>query len=236
MNILVTGASQGIGAEVVKQFARNSDTNIVAVSRNLKKLQQLKIFCAEEYKNDIHVYSINYLSSSFKSEFELILSKCQFHFDIVINNAGLLINKEFLEVLPDEVIKTYQVNLFAPIQIIQSLLLNNTDKLKKTHFLNIGSMGGYQGSAKFLGLSIYSSSKAALANLTECLAEEYKDTEIKFNCLALGSVQTEMLSKAFPDYQAQVSAEEMATYIVDFAQNGAQYFNGKVIPVSKNTP
>jgi len=236
MNILVTGASQGIGAEVVKLFAAEVNNNVVAISRNIETLKELKSFCADEYKNTIQVFSIDYLSPTFQNDFELILSACQFHFDIIVNNAGFLLNKNFLEVSADDVIKTFQVNLYAPIQIIQSLLSNNIDKTKKTHIVNIGSMGGYQGSAKFPGLSIYSSSKAALANLTECLAEEYKDTDLKFNCLALGSVQTEMLSKAFPDYQAQVSAKEMATYIVDFAQNGSHYFNGKVIPVSKQTP
>ena len=235
-NILVTGASQGIGAEMVKLFAGDTNNRVVAISRNLQKLEELKSFCKQEYKNDIQVFSIDYLSSTFQNDFEAILLKCQFHFDIVINNAGFLLNKTFSEVLYDDLIKTYQVNLYAPIQIIQSLLRNNIDKTKKTHVVNIGSMGGYQGSVKFPGLSIYSSSKAALANLTECLAEEYKDTKVKFNCLALGAVQTEMLSKAFPDYEAQTSAQEMAAYIVEFTQTGDQYFNGKVIPVSKQTP
>ena len=66
-------------------------------------------------------------------------------------------------------------------------------------------MGGVQGSVKFPGLSAYSSSKGALTILTECLAEEFKDTPHRFNVLALGAVQTEMLSKAFPDYQAPLS-------------------------------
>ena len=97
-------------------------------------------------------------------------------------------------------------------------------------------MGGFQGSVKFPGLSIYSSSKSALGNLTECLAEEYKDKNIYFNCLALGSVQTEMLNSAFPGFEAQVSAKEMASYIYNFAIQRPLYINGKVIPVSNSTP
>ena len=97
-------------------------------------------------------------------------------------------------------------------------------------------MGGYQGSVKFPGLSIYSSSKSALGNLTECLAEEYKEKNIKINCLALGSVQTEMLNNAFPNFKAQVKASEMAAYIVEFSQQYPIYINGKVIPVSSSTP
>ena len=84
------------------------------------------------------------------------------------------------------------------------------------HILNIGSMGGYQGSVKFPGLSIYSSTKGALAVLTECLAEEFKETSVNFNCLCLGSVQTEMLEEAFPGYQAPISPKEMANYFLNF--------------------
>jgi NAD(P)-dependent dehydrogenase (short-subunit alcohol dehydrogenase family) len=97
-------------------------------------------------------------------------------------------------------------------------------------------MGGFQGSAKFPGLSFYSASKAALCCLTECLATELKDKSIKMNALALGSVQTEMLDKAFPGYKAPVKAEEIAEFITDFAINGHRYVNGKVLPVSLSTP
>jgi NAD(P)-dependent dehydrogenase (short-subunit alcohol dehydrogenase family) len=73
-------------------------------------------------------------------------------------------------------------------------------------------MGGIQGSLKFPGLAAYSSSKGAVITLSE-LAEEYKEQGIAFNVLALGSVQTEML-EAFPGYQAPISAEGMAQYIL----------------------
>jgi NAD(P)-dependent dehydrogenase (short-subunit alcohol dehydrogenase family) len=105
-------------------------------------------------------------------------------------------------------------------------------KVGKAHVINISSMGGYQGSKKFAGLSHYSASKAALASLTECLAEEYKKDDIIFNALALGAVQTEMLNEAFPGLKASLSPEEMGTYIANFAIEGKKIYNGKVIPVS----
>jgi short-subunit dehydrogenase len=104
------------------------------------------------------------------------------------------------------------------------------------HIVNIGSMGGFQGSVKFPGLSVYSSSKAAVASFTECLAEELKDTQIKVNCLALGAAQTEMLASAFPGYKAPISAEKMAEFIADFSLKAHQWINGKIIPVSLSTP
>ena len=106
----------------------------------------------------------------------------------------------------------------------------------KGHVLNITSMGGVQGSAKFPGLSAYSSSKGALVILTELLAEEFKDSGPSFNALALGAVQTEMLEEAFPGYKAPVSAAQIGEYIIDFALNGHQFYNGKVLPISSSTP
>lgn len=97
-------------------------------------------------------------------------------------------------------------------------------------------MGGIQGSLKFPGLAAYSSSKGAVITLSELLAEEYKEQGVAFNVLALGAVQTEMLSEAFPGYQAPIQPAEMANYIKDFALNGHTYFNGKVLQVSSTTP
>jgi NAD(P)-dependent dehydrogenase (short-subunit alcohol dehydrogenase family) len=107
---------------------------------------------------------------------------------------------------------------------------------KAGHVVNISSMGGVQGSAKFPGLAAYSSSKGAIITLTEVLAEEYKETGPSFNVLALGAVQTEMLEEAFPGYQAPMSAKEMADYIMNFALTGAKFYNGKVLEVSSSTP
>ena len=235
MNILITGASRGIGFEIVKQYAKESTNNIIALSRDIELLQKLKLICKKEHNNDIHIYSIDFLANSFSNDLKKILSNHDKHFDIIINNAGCLINKPFAETSQLEIKNTYQINVFAPMFILQ-LTIPLLDNNKQCHIVNIGSMGGYQGSVKFPGLSIYSSSKSALANLTECLAEEFKEKMIKINCLALGSVQTEMLNNAFPDYKAQVSAQEMAEYIVQFSLQKPVYINGKIIPISNSTP
>lgn len=127
----------------------------------------------------------------------------------------------------------YDVNVFGVAQLIQCVLPFMTSG---SHVVNVSSMGGVQGSAKFAGLSAYSSSKGAIITLNELLAEEYKDKGIAFNTLALGAVQTEMLEEAFPGYKAPVSASQMATYIKEFSLSGNQFYNGKVLPVSASTP
>jgi NAD(P)-dependent dehydrogenase (short-subunit alcohol dehydrogenase family) len=126
-----------------------------------------------------------------------------------------------------------QSNVISHFRMIQHIL---PLMQSGSHIVNIGSMGGFQGSVKFPGLSAYSASKAALHTLTECLAFELAETGIKINCLALGSAQTEMLEAAFPGYQSPVMAFEMGKYVTDFAKTGHKFFNGKILPVAVTTP
>ena len=235
INVLITGGSRGIGYELVKQFAADANNYVVVLSRNIEKLEQLKQECTQLYQNTIHIHQVDFNSPALNHELQTILAKENKHFHIVINNAGVLINKPFSETTTSDWQTIFTTNVFAPATLIKEVI-NCNNKNEQTHIVNISSMGGFQGSVKFAGLSAYSSSKAALANLTEVLAEEYKGTNVKINCLALGSVQTEMLQEAFPGYLAQVTAKEMAAYIVDFSLIGVRYFNGKVIPLSKYTP
>ena len=230
MFIVVTGASKGIGLEIVKQLAVDADNMVLAISRNTKALNLLKKSSANIliFAGDITLAAtLNKINSLIKSKTK--------HVDVLINNVGYIVNKKFESISAKELTEVYNTNVFAPFLLIQKLL-PLMGKKTKTHIINISSMGGVQGSSKFPGLSAYSSSKAALAGLTEVLAEEFKTKNIACNCLALGAVQTEMLGKAFPGYKAPVTAKQMANFITDFALTGHQYFNGKIIPVSSTTP
>lgn len=232
MNIVVTGASRGIGYELVKLYSGNSSNSIIAISRNSEKLNVLKNTCSNDNVIPIvcdlsDIAQINKLQDLIKKHFSKI--------DILINNAGAIVNKPFLDLTSNDIQKVYQTNVFTVFSIIQELFSLMNQK-EKSHIVNISSMGGYQGSVKFSGLSAYSSSKAALVCLTECLAEEFKNHNIAFNCLALGATQTEMLNEAFPGYKAPLSAEKMAEFIAQFSLTAHLYMNGKIIPVSLSTP
>ncbi|HRG00089.1 MAG TPA: SDR family oxidoreductase [Bacteroidia bacterium] len=227
MNIIVTGASRGIGFELVKQFLSAGHT-VFCLTRNIEPLKDIA------YPN-LKSISTDLTSQDSMNEAVAFIKKEATHIDCIINNAGSLINKPYESISYDELQKVYQVNVFAPYYLIQQLL-PVLGKHSKTHVVNISSMGGFQGSSKFPGLTAYSSSKSAIAGLTECLAEELKEKNISVNCLAIGAVQTEMLAEAFPGYQAPLSPKQMAEYIFDFALKGHQYYNGKILPVSSSTP
>ncbi len=236
MNVLITGTSRGIGYELAKLAAKDSGNKVLVISRNEKKTHELANECRAANPNSqviplgfdlAQIDKFGHLIKSINNEVNSL--------DVLINNAGYLIAKPFAQMLPEENEQMYKVNVLGPMELIR-LCLPLLQKSEAAHIVNISSMGGFQGSVKFSGLTSYASSKAAIAVLTECLAEEFKETTIKFNCLALGAVSTEMLAEAFPGYQAPTTAVEMAEYIWQFAKEGHKIFNGKILPVSKSTP
>ena len=224
-NVIVTGASRGIGFELIQLFAKN-DCNVLAISRNIEPIQSLNAKNIHAMSVDLSIESeINNISNFVKNTWDKV--------DILINNAGKLTSKPFSKTNVSDFLEVYKVNVFAVAELTRLIIpfLN-----KGGHVVTISSMGGIQGSLKFPGLSAYSSSKGAVITLTELLAEEYKESGTSFNVLALGAVQTEMLVEAFPDYKAPTSALEMAQYIHDFSLTGNQFYNGKVLQVSSSTP
>ncbi len=232
MNVVVTGASSGIGYEIVKELVRQKVALIYVISRNQEKLNHLKEECKSIGSTEIIVLSMD-LSEIDADRLKTVIGSHTI--DILINNAGSLVNAPFQEITSQQLEEVYKTNVFAPFLLSQALI-PNLRQSKIAHIVNIGSIGGVQGSSKFPGLSAYSSSKAALSGLTECLAEELKEYNIKVNCLALGAVNTEMLANAFPGYVANINPEEMAKYIVHFAINDHKYINGKILSISSTTP
>jgi len=226
--IIVTGASRGIGYQTALRLSR-ARHRVIAVARTEDRLQRLH----QQAPDFIHPHPadlnepgpVKRLAEWIGAEFGSL--------DILINNAGALVNKTFENLSDDDWRKMIDLNLMTAVRLTRELLPHFADP---AHIVNISSMGGFQGSAKFPGLTAYSVAKGGLGILTECLAEEFSDRGIRVNALCLGAVQTEMLDQAFPGLEAPLSAEEMGTYLADFALNGSSYYNGKLLPVALQTP
>ncbi|MEL7269250.1 MAG: SDR family oxidoreductase [Bacteroidota bacterium] len=223
-NIIITGTSRGIGFEMVKQFSEEGH-QVLALSRNAQPILDLEL-------ENVIAFPFDLSSNESFTHLKAVLDSWD-TVDILINNAGTLVNQPFLEMSMEDFEKVYQVNVFGVAKITQAVLPKMN---KKGHVVTVSSMGGVQGSMKFPGLSAYSSSKGAVITLTELWAEEFKETGPSFNALALGAVQTEMLEEAFPGYQAPLTAEVMANYIKNFALTGQEFYNGKLLQVSSSTP
>ena len=229
MNIVVNGGTKGIGREIVEILSKNSENTVIVTGRNSEALSQLE-------KLSANIKGICLDLASPDTDYDIFIKTLNNYIksvDILINNAGLLIAKKFSETTISEVRTVFETNLIGP-----SIVIRKVKPLmpQGSHIVNISSMGGFQGSAKFNGLSFYSASKAAIASLSECLANEFTSERISVNCLALGSVQTEMLNQAFPGYKAPLSASKIAEFIAWFALNGHKYFNGKILPVALSVP
>lgn len=224
-NIIITGTSRGIGFELVQLFSK-AGHKVLALSRNEKPVVNLKLENVTAFSFDLsNKNDYERVEDFIKTEWKQV--------DILINNAGTLLNKPFLETTIQDFEYVYKANVFGVAEMTRIII---PYMKKDNHVVSISSMGGVQGSMKFPGLSAYSSSKAAVITLTELWAEEYKEAGPSFNVLALGAVQTEMLEEAFPGYQAPITALEMAMYIFDFSLNGNKYYNGKLLQVSNSTP
>lgn len=223
-NVIITGTSRGIGYEMALQFA-NQGHQVLAVSRKIPDglLGNPKITCL----------SIDIAVEQEMHEIDKFIASTWKKVDVIINNAGCLVNKPFTQLSQSDFERVYKVNVFGVANLIRTCLPYMN---KGSHVVSISSMGGIQGSSKFAGLAAYSSSKGALITLSELLAEEYKEQGIAFNVLALGAVNTEMLEEAFPGYVAPISAKDMADYIFNFALTGNKFYNGKVLQVSSTTP
>lgn len=233
MNIILTGASSGIGFEAALELSLNSEHTVVALARSADKLRKL-LEIARGINPDCKLLPVEFdiVNDDYAALLPFIKERLG-HVDILINNAGALVNKPFLETTSEDLAGMFESNVLGHFNMIKHVL---PFMRPGSHIVNIGSMAGFPGSVKFGGLSAYSASKSALHTLTECLSQELVDTGIKINCLALGSAQTEMLEAAFPGYESPVMAFEMGKYVADFARTGHKFFNGKVLPVAVTTP
>jgi 3-oxoacyl-[acyl-carrier protein] reductase len=254
--VVITGAGKGIGMALVKEIIHrfqkedlvlfpNSNlgkrrkiraVKIIAISRQTKDLLKLrqKVEKKETLKGVTLIPIAGELGN--REGLEEVISRVKAMAGPVhalINNAGSFLHAPLKEISLEKIMDVYFVNVVSPTMLIKGLMPQL--EMEESHILNIGSMGGIQGSLKFPGFSVYSSSKMALAGITECLAVEMP-CNVSINCLALGSVNTEMLKTAFPDYVSDVEPEQMGRYIFDYMNGAPGLQNGKLVEISRNNP
>ena len=161
--IIVTGASRGIGFELVKLFALQNH-QVLALSRNTESLIKL-----QASNNTISVLQLDIAAENEYSKVSDFVNDRWNEVDILIHNAGKLINKTFNKTSTKDFLDIYRVNVFGVAGLTKTIL---PFFKSGSHVVAISSMGGIQGSIKFPGLSAYSSSKGAVITLMELLAEQ----------------------------------------------------------------
>jgi 3-oxoacyl-[acyl-carrier protein] reductase len=217
-NILVTGASRGIGRATAVELTQLG-ASVHATSRKGFTLQNCTTHILDHTDSD----SVRTLRSALQGT----------QFDGLVLNAGALTNKPFRDLSIGDFNAMALANWSGPALLVQEFLPLLSPG---AHIVFISSMGGFQGASKYPGLLAYATSKMAMAGLAECLQAELGPDGFVFNALCLGAVQTEMLSEAFPGYHAPVTPEVMGLAVAQFALNGHKTQAGQVIPMAMSNP
>lgn len=184
MNVLVTGASKGIGESI----AKNIDGNIFAVGRCEERLKQYKDYLVCDFEKDVEKLG-EYIKSN--------------KIDIIINNAGEYIYKEADSNTLEDIERLTRVNLEIPMYIISQALPYMKEQ-KWGRIINIGSISGVMGEA---GASIYSATKAGLIGMTKAIALEVAQYNITINTINPGWVETDLGNSSVED--SEFSKEEI---------------------------
>ena len=224
-SIIVTGTSKGIGRAICDWFLDHGH-RVIEITRadsiTLKSAKENQVIIEFDWKDyDELLRQMNELSIS--------------EVDILINNAGYLKTDDLSSADLSDFNRHMEVNVWYPLELTRHLIKREVLS-KGAHTLNIGSVGGVQGTLKCGGLFNYSTSKAALASLTEFMAIEWGQEGKSVNYLALGAVNTEMLREAFPGYISEVDPEKMAESICSLAMTFGKNASGKIIQLAKSDP
>src|SRR5690606_882663 len=138
---LITGASKGIGFETVKLLADNPQNLVIAVSRNITSLTEL---VNKKNTHSVLPVKADITNAQQRKKIFQTIRALRLPLDVVIHNAGEIVNKSFEKISEKELTSVYNTNVFAPYLLTQ-ILLPLFNKKQISHIVNISSMGGFQG-------------------------------------------------------------------------------------------
>jgi NAD(P)-dependent dehydrogenase (short-subunit alcohol dehydrogenase family) len=215
--VLITGTGSGIGKQLAVDFQQNY--LVISVSRKLST-------------HSHHIVCDLSLPNEYRKIVEYIDLNPDFKPDVVIHNAATLINKPLISQTDDEVNSQIQLNFMSPLFLTRELL--KRCPTKKSLHIYIASMAGFQNSKKIPGLSVYGATKGALLTLSQCLAEEYKDTGHRFIGIALGATNTQMKPQVSDNEIQGMSVEYVSSCIKQLVTVGESLFNGEIVRLDEH--
>ncbi len=233
MIYFITGVGSGIGKELSKLLLREGNT-VIGLARKESYFKSL-VDEAGNVSGRFIPFLADLTDVDIRQKTTAFLEANQIDtVDVLVNNAGAAYLNPH-HAFDNQMLSESSQTLFIGPYLLTEAVIPYMKESPVAHIVNISSMAGFQDSVKFPGLTVYSALKAAVIGWTQALAAELGGS-IKVNALALGAVNTPMLTTAFPDYIAPVNAPDMAEYIAGFCKEGARFYNGKVLPVAVQTP
>jgi len=222
-NVLITGGSKGIGKGLAKIFLKEG-ANVIICARNQEILDQA-VNELETFGN-IKGYSANIAKlDDVKSLYDFVSVEFK-HLDILINNASILGIKRKIKDIPEDVWDSViQINLNSQFYVIKAFL-PLLEKSENSSIINVSSSVGRKGKADW---GAYAASKFGLEGLTQVLADELKDTNIRINSVNPGGTRTQMRADAYPDEDPDTlpTPEEISSVFVYLASDESIGINGQ---------
>ena len=233
INIILTGATGGIGSEILNKLIK-CNANVIATGTNEEKLNKLK----KNFPNII----IKKFDISNHSLIESFIDECNKDFnnkiDVLINNAGITKDNLSIRMKDDEWNKVIEINLTSTFLMskntIKKMLKNKNGKI-----INITSVVAHAGN---LGQSNYAASKAGIVGMSKSLAIEYGKKNIKINCISPGFIKSDMTDKINEDYiqklREKISLgkfgipEDVANAVIFLSSSMSDYITGETIHVN----
>ena len=232
-NIIVTGASGGIGNSIVKKLCERG-ANILASGTKLEKLEKLK----SENKN-IKILKFDISEIEKIDQFiEDASSELGGNLDCLINNAGITQDNLAIRMSLEEWKKVIDINLTSTFLMsksaIKKMLKNKSGKI-----INITSVVGHTGN---LGQANYTASKAGIIAMSKSLAIEYAKKNININCISPGFIKTAMTDKIEEKFKEIIISkipsarlgepEDIANAVLFLASDQSNYINGETLHVN----
>ena len=232
-NIIVTGASGGIGNAIVEKL-NNVGSNILASGTKLEKLESLK----SKFSN-IKILNFDISQSEKIEEFiENATNELGGNLDCIVNNAGITQDNLAIRMSLDEWKKVIDLNLTSTFLLskfsIKKMLKNKSGKI-----INITSVVGHTGN---IGQSNYTASKAGIIAMSKSLAIEYAKKNLNINCISPGFIKTAMTDKIDQKFKETIvdkipsgrlgEPEDIANAVLFLASSQSKYINGETLHVN----
>lgn len=237
-NVLITGGTRGIGEAISREFAKKGYNLIINYVNSKEKAEKLKNELEEKYNINVLTVQADLADEkAIKNMVDIALNKFG-KIDVLVNNAGIIIDKEFEEKTIEDWKQTLNINLIAPF-ILTKLIGKEMVKNKSGAIINISSINGIN---TYHPSSVdYDASKSGLISLTFDSAVEFSPY-VRVNCIAPGWVDTEMNKDLSEDYVKEEiekilvrrfgRPEEIAKVATFLASDDASFINSTVIKVT----
>ena len=233
-NIIVTGASGGIGNSIVEKLSKNG-ANILATGTKKEKLDELK----SKFKN-LKVLKFDISQNDKIEEFiENATNELGGNLDCIVNNAGITQDNLAIRMNFEEWKKVIDINLSSTF-LLSKYSIKKMLKNKKGKVINITSVVGHTGN---LGQANYTAAKAGIIAMSKTLAIEYARKNINKNCISPGFIKTAMTDKIDTKFKEMIISkipsgrlgepEDVANAVLFLASDLSNYINGETLHVNR---